>query len=76
MNRQPGSNDVVIYKLDALTYHLWLGARPCGQFHQWYRVFGEGMSLARAHGVDLWMREEGVDTLLRQRVERGDPVTV
>ena len=34
------------------------------------------MNLARAHGVDLWIREEGVDTLLRQPVERDDPVTV
>ncbi len=31
-DRRPRADDVIIYKLDALTYHLWLGTRPCGSF--------------------------------------------
>ena len=76
IDRRPDAQDVIIYKLDALTYHLWLGTRPCGQFHQWYRVFDEGMRLARGRGVALWIREAGVDTLLRHRAEAADRVTV
>lgn len=66
----PRPQDVVIVKLDAVTYQLEMGRESRGQYQQWYRVFGEGMRLAAAHHVDLWIREGSEDVLLRHARSR------
>jgi hypothetical protein len=64
----PEVGDILIRKLDEITYVLSVDGRPTGQYHQWDRVFGEALRLAGERGVNIWIRADGYDTLI-QRAE-------
>ena len=64
--RKPALQDVVIHKLDLGTYVLCVDDQPCGQFFQWYRVFGEALERAAAREASVWLRENGTETLLHR----------
>ena len=62
----PEVGDILIRKLDAITYVLSVDGQPRGQYHQWDRVFGEALHLAGERGVNIWIRADGYDTLIQR----------
>jgi hypothetical protein len=62
----PEVGDILIRKLDEITYVLSVDGRPCGQYHQWDRVFGEALRLAGERSVNIWIRADGYDTLIQR----------
>jgi len=62
----PEIGDVLIRKLDEITYVLSVDGHPRGQYHQWDRVFGEALRLAGERHTNIWIRADGYDTLIQR----------